>query len=428
MPDRTFRFIHASDLWLDIPARGLADIPESLGDVLIDAPMKTAEKIFQTACTEHVDMVILSGNILNPRLSDLRAHLFLVEQFRHLATQGIAVYWAGGRYDTPEAWPEVFELPENVTFFPSDRVETVVHRRDESTEVAAIRGFSRGDNPRIPIGGFHGDEDGLFTIAVLNYTGNPDIFQSRNIDYCALGGTAVRRTLPGVRPVINWPGSPMGRSPAEKGAFGFSLVDVEGSRSHTTFVPTGRLRWITERVTIDRSTSRDDLLLQLMERAESLRQMGGAAELLVSWVIDGSGPLLNELSSASRDGDEAQARLLQELQEGTGSGGAPNSVKSNGGVKTSRVWNVAMSVHPADMLPQVFYQQKNLLNDYLQTISNYQMNPEEPIDLNAFMSKSQREGKIGRIAQLGSASERESVLREAAILGVDLLSSEGSQR
>ena len=61
-----FRFLHASDLHLDRPPRGLAEVPDHLRSVLAEAPYRAAERVFDAAVKERVDFVVLSGDVIDP--------------------------------------------------------------------------------------------------------------------------------------------------------------------------------------------------------------------------------------------------------------------------------------------------------------------------------------------------------------------------
>ena len=49
MPNRPFRFLHASDFRLDAVPRGLTEVPDHLRDTLLDAPFQAAKRVFDTA-------------------------------------------------------------------------------------------------------------------------------------------------------------------------------------------------------------------------------------------------------------------------------------------------------------------------------------------------------------------------------------------
>ncbi len=118
MSNCPFRFIHASDFHLERPLMGVAEVPDHLRELFLEAPYTAARQVFEAALAEDAKFVVLSGGIVLPADSGPRGPLFLVEQFARLAERGIGVYWAGAAIDPPEAWPAAVKLPRNVHFFP----------------------------------------------------------------------------------------------------------------------------------------------------------------------------------------------------------------------------------------------------------------------------------------------------------------------
>jgi DNA repair protein SbcD/Mre11 len=99
------RFVHASDFHLERPLGGVAEIPEDLRELFLEAPYIAAEQVFQTALSEKADALLLSGDLLNCELAGTRAVVFLRDQFQRLADHDIPVYWACGEVDAPDTWP-----------------------------------------------------------------------------------------------------------------------------------------------------------------------------------------------------------------------------------------------------------------------------------------------------------------------------------
>ncbi len=128
---QSFRFIHASDFHLETPPHGLAECRTRLREILLEAPYRAANNVFEAALRHEVDFVILSGDVVAPNLAGPRALVFLRDQFLRLAQQGIQLYWAGGEADQLATWPQALKWPSNVHFFPENHVGRFEHRRHE---------------------------------------------------------------------------------------------------------------------------------------------------------------------------------------------------------------------------------------------------------------------------------------------------------
>lgn len=408
MSNWPFRFLHAADLHLEQPPFGLAEVPDHLRELFVESGYRAAEQVFQAAVSEGAEFLVLSGDVIDPQRTGPRGPRFLIDQFERLEAKSIAVYWAGGRVDAPQAWPTALTLPRNVRVFPAGRPQDFIHRHDDQP-LARIVGASRTRRGKIRAADFDADSDDLFTIAVAYGRASSESLERRAVDYWALGGRHSAHTLAGSPHVAHYPGSPQGRAPSETGPHGCTLVEVDGQRHvRTVSVPTDVLRWHRERVEIDPSTGRDDLELALHERAEALRGSLSGLDGVVSWTVVGDGPLAAELRRGT---------LVAELLE---------SLRKHYGFGPPALWSASVAIEALAELPAACYEQETILGDFLRQIRQHQLSPDEPIDLESFLSEEQLAGTLGAVAAL-EPGERERTLREAAVLGVDLLSGEESQ-
>ena len=135
------RLVHTSDLHLERPLYGLADIPDHLRELLIEAPYHAAEQVFETALAEDVDGVLLAGDVLHVDRAGPPAIVLLLDQFARLGERNIPIYWAGGMVDAPDTWPRSVTLPKNVHVFPVGHVESFDLARAGET-IARVQGTS----------------------------------------------------------------------------------------------------------------------------------------------------------------------------------------------------------------------------------------------------------------------------------------------
>ena len=344
MPNRPFRFIHAGDFHLETPPHGVLEVPDHLRDVLLESAYTAATRVFDAALAEEAEFVILSGDIVNVQAAGLRAPVFLADQFGRLARRGIAVYWAGGEVDPPDAWPSAFALPENVHMFPRGRAGQSVHLR-EGTPLARLVGLSR-DGQRLRPADFEPDPAGLFSIAVVHGAAEPATLQSQQgIHYWALGGRHDRGTLLSTPTIVHYPGSPQGRCPQEPAAHGCTLVQVdERGQGRPSLVATDAIRWMTERIAIDAAMERESLENLFRERIHALIESTPKIDLMISWTLVGSGPLITSLRhEAMRD------QTLDALRAEYGAG-------------SPAAWSVALEVEPTDDVPAAWYEQDQTLD------------------------------------------------------------------
>ena len=295
MSNWPFRFVHASDFHLEQPLAGVAEVPEHLRELFLKAPYTAAARVFETALIEQAAFLILSGDILHPLYAGPRGAMFLCEQFARLAQREIAVYWVGGMVDPPDQWPTSIALPGNVHVFPRCRVDEFVHEHD-GKPIARLLGTGADKQRLIRAGDFHPDSSGLPTIAIAYGSADLATLQSRDIHYWALGGRHDRATPAGTPHVIHYCGSPQGRRPEESGVHGCTLVQVnEKQQFRTSLVPTDAVRWLGERILVNKDTIQTDLETRFRERIHSLCESVPNSHLLITWTIAGGGPLVKQL-------------------------------------------------------------------------------------------------------------------------------------
>jgi DNA repair protein SbcD/Mre11 len=407
MSTRPLRFVHTSDLHLEAPPSGLAEVPEHLRELAVECGYWSAERVFAVVLAEEAEFLLLSGDILQPEETGPRGPLFLAEQFERLAEREIQVYWAGGQADPPEVWPACVRLPKNVHVFPTHRIDRFLHQR-EGQPVASIVGTSRKHGQAVPWGEFSIAPDGLFTVAVVHGEAEAEVLRSRNIDYWALGGDHARKTLYGDLQAAHYPGTPQGREPSQIGPHGCTLVQVDVERHvRTNFVAADVLRWHNERIVLDPAMSRKDLQSRLNDRIDALKQSNPGVDLFVSWTIVGEGTLATHLRRGS-----LAAALLE-------------TMRSEHGFGSPAVWSVGLDVEPPAVLPASWYEQQTILGDFLRELRRHLSDDEGPISLETYLGETHRTGPLAAAATIAPGAARERIVREAAMLGCDLLTGDG---
>jgi hypothetical protein len=398
-----FRFIHASDLHLERPPRGLAEVPDSLRPTLVDAPYRAAERVFDAALKERVDFVVLAGDVIDPLASGPRGLVFLAEQFTRLAAQAIRVYWAGGRSDDFERWVDAWPLGENVFRFPLHRVERIVHTRGGQA-LAQILGTSSQQRKKIRVADFRMGEDSLFALAVAYGSIDADSLATHAAHYWALGGEHDRRNVPSGPSTAHYCGTPQGRRPQESGPRGCTLVQVdETGRIRTSFVTTDAVRYLDEHITLNEAATSEQLHDVIRERIGELGGDPFGPELLIHWTVGGSKKLSGELERGKLAADLV-ARL-----------------RSDYPTARPAVWTVAVEPEAAAAPPRELYEEETVLGELLRTVQHYVEHPEAELNLEAYLAERHLAGSVGAAAAIGEPATRRRVLAEVARLGVELL-------
>lgn len=409
MSHSPLRFLHASDFHLEQPLHGLAEIPAELRELFLESPYLAAANVFEAALSEAVDAVLLTGDLLDCELAGPRGVVFLRDHFQRLADHGIPVFWAGGKIDAPDTWPACAKLPENVHVFPASRVEGIVLQLS-GKPMARIEGISH--SPHIPSDdtGFHRDALGLFTVGVAHGTSASPGTEGDRVDYMALGGHHRRHTVDQSPGIAHYCGTPQGRSPAETGPCGCTLVLVdESGHVKTNFIATDALRWLTETIEITAGTDEDALLLQIEDRISKLRNKHHGSELLVTWQITGRGQVLNHIRPGGIS--DQMVEVLRRRHT----------------AQSPRVWTVAVQCNSSLDVPQEWVDEETIMGDLLRDFRRLEEDPTIDLDLAEFVPVEFQAGSYRELAEelaTVSASERAELLWAASKLGVDLMDGE----
>lgn len=84
-----YRFVHASDVRLDTPVRGLAHIPADLRPILRDAALRAWEAVVDVAQRREAAFVLVTGGVVDPLAPSVCACTAMREGVRRLRARGI---------------------------------------------------------------------------------------------------------------------------------------------------------------------------------------------------------------------------------------------------------------------------------------------------------------------------------------------------
>ncbi|HET9942464.1 MAG TPA: DNA repair exonuclease, partial [Terriglobia bacterium] len=136
----SLRFIHAADLHLDSPFRGLANTSTKLRDELQAATLGAFARVVDHTIESNADFLVLAGDLYDSRDRSLRALVAFRRQMERLAERDISVYIVHGNHDPLNGWGSEFQLPPNVTTFAGKPATEPVIRRGK--EIARVTGIS----------------------------------------------------------------------------------------------------------------------------------------------------------------------------------------------------------------------------------------------------------------------------------------------
>ncbi|SFB41292.1 DNA repair exonuclease SbcCD nuclease subunit [Cohnella sp. OV330] len=309
-----FRFMHAADLHLDSPFRGLSKVPSAVRERLRNSTLNALDKLVETVLTEELDFLVLSGDLYDAADRSLRAQLRMQKAMGRLAEAGAQAFVVHGNHDPSGGRSARLDWPASVHVFGAEEVGCRPAYTREGKLAAHVYGISYRESAvkdnlatryRVQEGApfhlavLHGNIDGLeghdnyapCRLAELTASG---------FDYWAFGHIHDRRVLHEY-PHVVYPGNIQGRSIRETGPKGAYRVDVsEQGRVRLSFRELSEVRWLVREVRIGEEDGEQALQDKLLEAAEDGRREAEGRPLVLRLRLTGSGALLERLL---RDGE-----------------------------------------------------------------------------------------------------------------------------
>jgi DNA repair exonuclease SbcCD nuclease subunit len=304
-----FTFLHAADIHLDSPLKGLEAYRDAPLEQIRRAARRAFDNLVDLAVEEEVAFVLLAGDLYDGDWKDYNTGIYFVNRMGRLREAGIPVFMVSGNHDAASQITRALNLPDNVTLFSHRKAETrineqlgvAVHGQSFSSRAVAddlTRNYPQG----VP---------GLFNIGLLHTSlnGRPghepyapctlDALLSKGYQYWALGHVHQREEL-AHDPWIVFPGNIQGRHIRETGAKGCTLVTVdEGQVVAVETRELDVLRWSICRIDCARCDRTDFLLELVREAIEDERGKAEGRPLAVRLVLEGTTPLHGRLHENS---------------------------------------------------------------------------------------------------------------------------------
>lgn len=315
----TIRFIHAADLHLDRPFKGMSQLPETLFRRISEAPFRALHKIVNDAIEMKVDFIVISGDVFDGGNPSLRARQRFLKEVLRLAPFEIPLYLIHGNHDPLESQP--MDLSAEGLFIFSEQVECKRFEKEGKPSVH-LYGFSYPTrHVTEPMTAFYQKKGGAdYHVGLLHgyLIGNGDHdayapfsvqeLAEKEFDYWALGHIHQRQQLAKHLPIY-YPGTPQGLSIKETGDKGVHLVTLNKKDCQVTFLSTAEVLFETLTLHIDDISTIDALVQSVDEQKKAWREKGKAGFLRLNLV--GQSALYSELQEPS-----LHKELLEVFQDG----------------------------------------------------------------------------------------------------------------
>jgi DNA repair exonuclease SbcCD nuclease subunit len=300
-------FLHAADIHLDSPLRGLERYEHAPVDRIRGATRRAFEGLIRLAVDRRVDFVLIAGDHYDGDWRDYNTGLYLVHALGRLRDANIPVFIIAGNHDAANKMTRALRLPANVRVLDAARPETV--RLDDLGVAIHGQSFARAAVTDNLVAGYPDPAPGWVNIGLL-HTGLTGLegheryapctvadLRARGYDYWALGHIHTRHA-PCDDPPVAFPGNPQGRHIREAGAKGCLLTTLTpGDGVAQEFHRLDVVRWERGRVDATDLYAEADLLDRVATTLDDLVRSEPDPDrlLAVRVVVHGTSPLHDRL-------------------------------------------------------------------------------------------------------------------------------------
>ena len=302
-----FQFLHAADLHLDSPLKGLQRYEGAPVDEIRGATRRALVNLVDLAIAQAVNFVLIAGDVYDGDWKDHNTGLFFIAQMVRLREAGIPVVMISGNHDAANRMTRSLRLPDNVEVLSHTKACTAqtkslldlgvaIHGRSFAHQ-AEYENLAVAYPDRIP---------GLFNIGLLHtsLTGSDghepyapctlDELSQKQYDYWALGHVHNRNVVSQDSLVV-FPGNLQGRHIRETDAKGCYLVRVDDhGTAAAEFQPVDVMRWEICEVAAGHISQLDDLPDLVSQQLLKIGEKHPGLPLAVRLQVNGSQPVYQE--------------------------------------------------------------------------------------------------------------------------------------
>jgi exonuclease SbcD len=234
-----FKFIHAADVHLDSPLRGLEQYEGAPVEEIRGASRRALENLVELAIAEQVAFVLFAGDLYDGDWKDYNTGLYFGRQMTKLREAGIRAFLLSGNHDAASQLTRHLRLPDNIKILSDQKPESV--SLEDFGVMLHGQGFPRRVVTENLSAGYPKPVPHLFNIGLLHTSVDGreghepyapcslEGLLSKGYDYWALGHVH-RREILHQDPWVVFPGNIQGRHVRETGPKGCTVVTVRDGR------------------------------------------------------------------------------------------------------------------------------------------------------------------------------------------------------
>jgi DNA repair exonuclease SbcCD nuclease subunit len=291
-----FKFLHAADVHLDAPLRGLARYEGAPVEDVRSSTRRAFTNLVDLAIREQVAFVVIAGDLFDGAGRDYHTALFFISEARRLRSADVPLLVISGNHDAQSILIKQLRVPDNVTFLPAPKPKSVL--LENVPVVVHGQGFVRPQLLDNLVGGYPAARSGLLNVGLLHTSVDGRLghagyapctlaeLQAKGYDYFALGHVHTREVLSN-EPWVVFSGCTQGRHIRESGAKGATLVTIETDEiTSVEHHDLDVLRWAELRISAT-DADEDELLIRVRTAVERAAGACSSRLLAVRLMISG---------------------------------------------------------------------------------------------------------------------------------------------
>jgi len=315
-----FKFIHTADIHLDSPLKSLALRNPQIADLVGGATRRTFERIIDLCLEEHVDALIIAGDLYDGDLRSMKTAAFLSGQMRRLEEGHIQVFIIQGNHDSESSVTKYLDLPKNVHLFTGHG--GVKELSDFGVAIHGVS-YTQRHAPESLLYKYKKPIEGFINIGILHtsLTGSVshDVYApcslndliAHKFDYWALGHIH-QRQIYSDSPFVVMPGIPQGRNIGENGPKSVTIVEISDGniRIDERFVADSEFQDV--RIDITDISQWSSMIAKLQKTLREIQPNIQARHLICNITFLGRSPLYWRIR---RDADHLRAEIEDIAQQ-----------------------------------------------------------------------------------------------------------------
>ncbi len=314
------RLVHAADLHVDSPLRGLSRLgDDDLAHRLRSATRLALDNLVDLVLEREADALLIAGDLYDGDWHDWETGHVVTRALSRLSEQGVPVLTIAGNHDAASEITRSLRLPPGVTAMSTGEPQTVVledlglavHGQGFATR-AVTENIALGYPQRLPgyvnVGLLHSSVEGAEGHEPYAPCSLSDL-TGLGYDYLALGHVHTRAVLASGEHTVAFSGNLQGRHPRETGPKGAYVVDVEaaGAGASLEFVALDVARWEVERVDVTGASTRDDVLDAVCQRLGEVAAGAGGRDVVTRVVLTGASAAAGDLTDVEAVGEQVRS-------------------------------------------------------------------------------------------------------------------------